>query len=228
MYSLCKAATKASRRAHESNITSGQLTEGIVKFKTEVGALIDIGRTSFGLLPNLGSWSFRKLQVGDSVETYVEEVGIPPNGFLLSRRHLDEEAAWSAVLSAWQNDEPVEGEVVALTFGGIEMRAFGLPAGLIWNSEAAENVWSFPVGAVVPVKIASVVRDYGLIVLVPAGAANVTSKDFKLRTNVWGKIIGPLLGGYHLNVGGLSAVLKFEGVAWCGGRSDAIKMLTPP
>ncbi|MGP1918171.1 MAG: hypothetical protein ACTS4U_00460 [Candidatus Hodgkinia cicadicola] len=215
MYSLCKAATKASRRlTSEVYVNEGQRVKGIVKFKTEVGALIDIGRTSFGLLLNRGSWSFRQLQVGDSVETYVEEVGIPPNEFLLSRRHLDEENAWSAVFSAWRNDEPVEAEVVAPTLGGIEMRTFGLPAGLIWDSETVGRVRSLPRGALVTVKIASAVRDSGLIVLFPAGTPNVNSKDFKLNISVWGEIIGPLLGGYLLNVCGLSAVLKFEGIPW--------------
>lgn len=55
MFSVCKAATKVLRWKSEGNVGEGQLVEGIVKFKTEVGALIDIGRTSFGLLPNFGS-----------------------------------------------------------------------------------------------------------------------------------------------------------------------------
>ncbi|MGP1926302.1 MAG: hypothetical protein ACTS80_01805 [Candidatus Hodgkinia cicadicola] len=214
MYSLCKAVTKASRRTSKRGIATGQLIGGIVKFKTEVGALIDIGRMSFGMLPNCGAWSFQRFKVGDFVEAYVEEVGTPPNEVLLSRRHLDEEDAWSAVLTAWRNDDDVEAEVIAPTRGGIEMRVFDLPAGLIWDSEAAERVWSFPVGGLVLVKICSFVRDSGLIILSPVKSSNVSSKDFKLNTNVWGKIIGPLPCGYHLNVCGLSAVLTFEGVPW--------------
>ncbi|MGP1917572.1 MAG: hypothetical protein ACTS45_00975, partial [Candidatus Hodgkinia cicadicola] len=207
MFSLCKAATKVLRWKSEGNVAEGQLVEGIVKFKTEVGALIDIGRTSFGLLPNFGSWSFQQLKVGDFVKTYVEEVGSPPNEFYLSRRHLDEEDAWSAVLSAWRTFVTVEAEVVAPTFGGVEMRVFGLPAGLIWDSKTAERVWSFPAGAVVPVKITSAARDLKLIILSSAGDVNESLKDFKFNKSVWGKIIEPLPRGYYLNVCGLPAVL---------------------
>ncbi|MGP1916792.1 MAG: hypothetical protein ACTS6G_05385 [Candidatus Hodgkinia cicadicola] len=214
MYSLCKAATKASRRRKGSSIATGQLVRGVIKFKTEVGALIDIGRTSFGVLPNFGAWSFRQLKVGDSVEVYVEEVGGTEDGILLSRRHLDEEEAWTAVLSAWRNRTAVEAEVVALTRGGIEMRVFDLPAGLIWDSEAVERIWRFPVGGIASVKICSVAREFGLIILSLAKASDARSKDFELSTAVWGEIIGPLPRGYHLNVCGLSAVLTFEATPW--------------
>ncbi|MGP1916658.1 MAG: hypothetical protein ACTS6G_04585, partial [Candidatus Hodgkinia cicadicola] len=210
MYSLCKAATKASRRTSSPSITTGQLVRGIIKFKTEVEALIDIGRTKFGLLTNFGSWSWRQLKVGNSVEAYVEEVGTSTNEILLTRRRLDEENAWTAVVSAWRNRTAVEAEVVALTRGGIEMRVFDLPAGLIWDSEAVERVWSFPVGGSALVKVCSVVRELGLIVLSLAKASDIGSKDFELNTTVWGEIIGPLPRGYHLNVCGLSAVLTFE------------------
>ncbi|MGP1911293.1 MAG: hypothetical protein ACTS4T_00515 [Candidatus Hodgkinia cicadicola] len=214
MFSLCKAATKVLRWKSEGNVTEGQLVEGIVKFKTEVGALIDIGRTSFGVLPNFGSWSFQQLKVGDFVKTYVEEVGSPPNEFYLSRRHLDEEDAWSAVLGAWRTFVTVEAEVVAPTFGGVEMRVFGLPAGLIWDSKTAERVWNFAAGVVVPVKITSAARDLKLIILSSAGDVNGSLGDFKFNKSVWGKIIEPLPRGYYLNVCGLPAVLTFEGVPW--------------
>ncbi|MGP1916708.1 MAG: hypothetical protein ACTS6G_04895 [Candidatus Hodgkinia cicadicola] len=210
MYSLCKALTKALRRTRESSIATGQLVRGVVKFKTEAMVLIDVGRTMFGVLPNFGIWNFRQLKVGDSVEAYVEEVGGIENGILLSRRHLDEEEAWSAVLSAWRNRTAVEAEVVALTRGGIEMRVFNLPAGLIWDSEAVERIWNFPVGEMVLVEICYAVREFGLIVLSLAKASDGGSKDFELNTIVWGEIIGPLPRGYHLNVCGLSAVLTFE------------------
>ncbi len=55
MHSLCKVATKVAHRTSESNSAAGQLTKGIVKFKTEGAALIDIGRPSLGVLPNFGS-----------------------------------------------------------------------------------------------------------------------------------------------------------------------------
>ncbi|MGP1922010.1 MAG: hypothetical protein ACTS4Z_02045, partial [Candidatus Hodgkinia cicadicola] len=210
MHSLCKAVTKASRRRKGSGIVTGQLVRGVVKFKTEVGVFVDIGRTKFGLLTNFGSWNFRRLKVGDSVEAYVEKVDASTDETLLSRRRLDEENAWNAVVSAWRNRTAVEAEVVALTRGGIEMRVFDLPAGLIWDSEAVERIWNFPVGGLVIVKICYVVREFELIVLSLAKASDIGLKDFKLNTTVWGEIINPLPRGYHLNVCGLSAVLTFE------------------
>ncbi|MGP1927058.1 MAG: hypothetical protein ACTS80_00405 [Candidatus Hodgkinia cicadicola] len=98
-----------------------------------MGALIDIGRTSFGMLSKIGSWSFGRLRSKDFVEMYVEEVA--------------ETFGWRRCLKRrvgrWYNDDNVEAEVIAQLVEKLRC-VFRSPARLIWDSEAAERVWSFP------------------------------------------------------------------------------------
>ncbi|MGP1914662.1 MAG: hypothetical protein ACTS7D_00385 [Candidatus Hodgkinia cicadicola] len=60
-----------------------------------------------------------------------------------SRRHLDEEDAWSAMLVADIMMIMLKAEVIAQLVEKLRCM-FRSPARLIWNGEAAERVWSFP------------------------------------------------------------------------------------
>ncbi|MFP3037672.1 MAG: hypothetical protein ACKER6_01165, partial [Candidatus Hodgkinia cicadicola] len=214
MASLCRTAIRAKVEAISRVVARGQLTSGIVCYKDCCGALLNIGRESLGWLPNLNSWSFQQLQIGSSVEAYVEEVGIAPLPTILSRRHLDAEAAWNAVFEAWKANEPVGAEVIAVSIRGVEMRVFGLPSGLVWDSEAARRAQDFKRNEIVPVRIAWANQALNIIVLAPLGPPSMLTEPFRTNEALWAEFCGYGDRCCWLDVCGRSVMLKFEGVPW--------------
>ena len=98
----------------------GEIVQGVVIQIEKDSALIDVGYKSEGSIllsefPGAG----KGLKIGDQVEVYLEKMEDSEGQIVLSKEKADKIKVWDDLTQAYDNNEAVEGTVIAKIKGGL-------------------------------------------------------------------------------------------------------------
>ena len=153
--------------ASTMQVQDGEIIEGTVVGLEGEYVLVDVGYKSEGLVPRFEFPSRgRDLQPGDRVEVFVEEREDDDGLIVLSKEKANRIKIWDEISKAHDNDEIIQGEVVARIKGGltvdIGLKAF-LPGSQV-DLRPVRNLDQF-IGKSFDMKIIKLNRKRGNIVL---------------------------------------------------------------
>ena len=153
--------------ASTMKVQDGEIIEGTVVGMEGEYVLVDVGYKSEGLVPRFEFPSRgRDLNPGDKVEVFVEEREDDDGLIVLSKEKANRIKIWDEISKAHDNDEIIQGEVVARIKGGltvdIGLKAF-LPGSQV-DLRPVRNLDQF-IGKSFDMKIIKLNRKRGNIVL---------------------------------------------------------------
>ena len=128
--------------ASTMQVQDGEIIEGTVVGMEGEYVLVDVGYKSEGLVPRMEFPSRgRDLKPGDRVEVFVEEREDDDGLIVLSKEKANRIKIWDEISKAHDNDEIIQGEVVARIKGGltVDIGLKGLFTGFPGRSEAGEE-----------------------------------------------------------------------------------------
>ena len=111
-----------------SNITAGEVVEGVVTSVNKREVIVNVGYKSDGVIPVSEFRYNPELAVGEKVEVYVESVEDKGGQLALSHKKARQLKSWDRVNEALNNDEIIKGYVKCRTKGGMIVDVFGIEA----------------------------------------------------------------------------------------------------
>lgn len=219
-----------------NDLKPGDVTSGTVVEVQSDYVLVDIGYKSEGLIPIS---EFRiidgqnSVAVGDKVEVMIDKIENDNGMIVLSKDKADMLRAWSDISKAAENEEIIEGTVIAKVKGGLSVdigvKAF-LPGSQI-DLRPVKNIDVF-IGKKFKFKVIKFNKKRGNIVLSRRALLEEEREKLKSQT-LDGMAEGSIVKGYVKNVtdygafidlGGIDGLLHITDMSW--GRvkhpSDAI------
>ncbi len=105
----------------------GETVTGTVVSITGNGVIVDIGTKSTGIVPaaELSAGDLETLKAGDEITVRVVQLNDQEGQTTLSKKAVDRDAHWTAVVTAKENDETLCGKVTKAVKGGILMNING-------------------------------------------------------------------------------------------------------
>ncbi|PLX33530.1 MAG: 30S ribosomal protein S1, partial [Ignavibacteria bacterium] len=116
---------------YEGTLTSlkqGEIIEGRIVHLTKDNVTIDIGFKSEGIVDTDEFANASELNVGDTVEVFLESVENKDGNVILSRKRADFVRIWERIQSAYDGDEILQGRCIRRIKGGIVMDLMGVDA----------------------------------------------------------------------------------------------------
>ena len=111
-----------------SNINVGEVVEGTVTAITKREVLVNIGYKSEGVI-SISEFRYNPdLQVGDTVEVYVDSAEDKNGQLALSHKKARQLKSWDRVNEALEKDEIIKGYIKCRTKGGMIVDVFGIEA----------------------------------------------------------------------------------------------------
>lgn len=105
---------------------------GLVKGKvvkiTDNEVLVNVGLKSEGVIPADDFDSIKDISIGDMVDVYLDDIGGAKGLATISKRKADFFKVWEEVQEAYNEEIPVEAEVVRNVKGGLMVKVFGTEA----------------------------------------------------------------------------------------------------
>ena len=105
---------------------------GLVKGKvvkiTDNEVLVNVGLKSEGVIPADDFDSIKDISIGDVVDVYLDDIGGAKGLATISKRKADFFKVWEEVQEAYNEEIPVEAEVVRKVKGGLMVKVFGTEA----------------------------------------------------------------------------------------------------
>jgi len=202
----------------------GEIVQGVVIQIEKDSALIDVGYKSEGSIllsefPGAG----KGLKIGDQVEVYLEKMEDSEGQIVLSKEKADKIKVWDDLTQAYDNNEAVEGTVIAKIKGGlavdIGLKAF-LPGSQI-DLRPIRNLDKL-IGQKFRMKIIKMNRRRGNIVL--SRRAILEEEKEESRRDLLARLEeGQILDGVVKNItdygafidlGGIDGLLHITDMAW--------------
>ncbi|MBQ5879702.1 MAG: S1 RNA-binding domain-containing protein, partial [Alistipes sp.] len=128
LYDQPKEQIQAAYDQTLSNINVGEVVEGTVTAITKREVLVNIGYKSEGVLPVAEFRYNPELQVGDTVEVYVDSAEDKNGQLSLSHKKARQLKSWDRVNEALEKDEIIKGYIKCRTKGGMIVDVFGIEA----------------------------------------------------------------------------------------------------
>ncbi|MGP1916178.1 MAG: hypothetical protein ACTS6G_01915, partial [Candidatus Hodgkinia cicadicola] len=127
--SFCKTLSKiirSERSERSASLLTEKVVTGLVTFKSNEFALVNIGTSRDATLRGNGSWKYKNLEVGNLIKVYIEDVGNNGENVFVSRRELDLDETWDMVNDLCETGKEVLAKVVGMGRNGIEMEVFDM------------------------------------------------------------------------------------------------------
>lgn len=205
-------------------IKEGEIIRGKVLRIEKDLVLVDIGYKSEGTIP---IWEFprrgRDLQVGDEVEVFLETTEDTEGQVVLSKEKANRIKIWDEISRAYENNEPVEGEVIARIKGGLTVD-IGLKAFLPGSQVDLRPVRNLDkmLGQKLRMKIIKLNRKRGNIVLsrrVLLEEERMEAKKETLAQLQEGQVLEGVIKniteyGAFVDLGGIDGLLHITDMAW--------------
>ena len=128
LYDQPKEQIQAAYDQTLSNINVGEVVEGTVTAITKREVLVNIGYKSEGVIPVAEFRYNPELQVGDTVEVYVDSAEDKNGQLSLSHKKARQLKSWDRVNEALEKDEIIKGYIKCRTKGGMIVDVFGIEA----------------------------------------------------------------------------------------------------
>ena len=111
-----------------STITENQVVEGTVIAKNSREVVVSVGYKSEGVIP-MNEFRYNPdIQVGDTVEVFVENQEDKNGSLVLSHKKARSLKSWDRVNEALENNEIIKGYIKCRTKGGMIVDVFGIEA----------------------------------------------------------------------------------------------------
>lgn len=104
------------------------LVKGRVVKITDNEVLVNVGLKSEGVIPAGDFDSIKDISIGDMVDVYLDDIGGAKGLATISKRKADFFKVWEEVQEAYNEEIPVEAEVVRKVKGGLMAKVFGTEA----------------------------------------------------------------------------------------------------
>ncbi len=210
----------------ERNIKEGELARGTILSIDNDWVQIDIGFKSEGMI---ASWEFMSeegvitIAVGDQVEVLVEEVENDEGQLVLSKEKAERLKVWDEISNAYDNEEAVEGTIVARVKGGLSVdigvKAF-LPGSQV-DLRPVRNLEAL-LGEKAKFKIIKFNKRRGNIVLSRRALLETERKMMReatLATLSEGQILDGVIKnltdyGAFIDLGGIDGLLHITDMSW--------------
>jgi small subunit ribosomal protein S1 len=207
-------------------VKEGELARGVVLSIDEDSVQVDIGFKSEGMVP---AWEFMNddgtmtIAVGDTVDVLVETVEDEEGRVVLSKEKAERLKIWDEISKAFEEDQPVEGTVIARVKGGLSVdigvKAF-LPGSQV-DLRPVRNLESL-MGQKTSFKIIKFNKRRGNIVL--SRRALLETERRKLRQSTLetldsGQIVDGVIKnltdyGAFIDLGGIDGLLHITDMSW--------------
>ena len=128
LYPVSKEEIAAQYDNTMSNIAVGETVDGTVTEINKREVIVNIGYKSEGVISASEFRYNSELQVGDTVEVYVESVEDKGGQLILSHKKARQLKSWDRVNEALEKDEVIKGYVKCRTKGGMIVDVFGIEA----------------------------------------------------------------------------------------------------
>lgn len=123
-------SSEASHSSHveKRDITENCVVDGIVIAMNKREVVVNIGFKMDGIIPMTEFRHNPELQVGDTVQVFIESKEGSNGQLILSHRKARANAAWSRVNAALDDEEVIKGYIKCRTKGGMIVDIFGIEA----------------------------------------------------------------------------------------------------
>ena len=210
----------------EKAIKEGEIARGKVLSIDNDFVQVDIGFKSEGMI---AAWEFMTeegeltIKVGDTVEVLVEEVESEDGQLVLSKEKAERLKVWDEISNAYDNEEPVEGIIVARVKGGLSVdigvKAF-LPGSQV-DLRPVRNLEAL-LGEKASFKIIKFNKRRGNIVLSRRALLETERKKMRestLTTLDEGQILDGVIKnltdyGAFIDLGGIDGLLHITDMSW--------------
>jgi small subunit ribosomal protein S1 len=207
-------------------VKEGELARGVVLSMDEDYVQVDIGFKSEGMVP---AWEFMNddgtmtIAVGDTVDVLVETVEDEEGRVVLSKEKAERLKIWDEISNAYEEDQPVEGTVIARVKGGLSVdigvKAF-LPGSQV-DLRPVRNLESL-MGEKANFKIIKFNKRRGNIVLSRRALLETERRKLRqstLETLSSGQIVDGVIKnltdyGAFIDLGGIDGLLHITDMSW--------------
>ena len=123
-----QAELSAMYEQHLKHITPQQLCQGHIIHIDEHDIIVSVGAKADAIMPKAEFRDLADMQVGDSVDLFVEQLETPKGDLLLSYKKANLIKAWQRVQTAHKTHQPIAGTVTRKTRGGLILDLMGIEA----------------------------------------------------------------------------------------------------
>lgn len=162
-----EAALEAMYDETLSSIGEGEVMDGTVIAMSKREVVINIGYKSEGVV-SLNEFRYNpELQVGDTVEVYVESQEDKRGQLLLSHKKARSLRSWDRVNQALENDEIIKGYIKCRTKGGMIVDVFGIESFLPGSQIDVKPIRDYDiyVGKTMEFKVVKINQEYRNVVV---------------------------------------------------------------
>lgn len=162
-----KAELEAMYNETLSSVGEGEVVDGTVIAMNKREVVINIGYKSEGVV-SLNEFRYNpELQVGDTVEVYVEIQEDKRGQLVLSHKKARSLRSWDRVNQALENDEVIKGYIKCRTKGGMIVDVFGIEAFLPGSQIDVKPIRDYDiyVGKTMEFKVVKINQEYKNVVV---------------------------------------------------------------
>ncbi|MFP3039262.1 MAG: hypothetical protein ACKESB_00825, partial [Candidatus Hodgkinia cicadicola] len=196
MSSICKTAIKISKTEEVKKLIEGELVWGTIKCKNDSFMLVNIGFKTEAKVWNVGTWNYKRFEVGQPIQVYIECLDSTTEEVIASRHHFDTDEAWAAASLAQASAAWVKGIIMGCVTEGFAISVFGLPALLPFDLIDRRFWWELTANSATDVKLLEVDKNMNYILLVKQvgkdsefiGEDDAASSEPQIGDEVWGVI----------------------------------------
>ena len=226
-------ATKAEdEKAYEktlNNVNDNEVVDGTVSSINDREVVVNIGYKSEGIIPRSEFRYNPELQVGDTVEVYIENQEDKKGQLILSHKKARAARSWDRVNAALDNNEIVKGFVKCRTKGGMIVDVFGIEAFLPGSQIDVKPIRDYDtfVGKTMEFKIVKINQEFRNVVVshkalieaeLEAQKKEIISKLEKGQI-LEGTVKNITSYGVFIDLGGVDGLIHITDLSW-GRVSD--------
>ena len=212
-----------------NNVSEHQVVEGKVISIDKKEVVVNIGYKSDGIIPASEFRYNPDLQVGDTVEVYVENQEDRKGQLLLSHKKARVSKSWERINAALENDEVIQGYVKCRTKGGMIVDIFGIEAFLPGSQIDVHPIRDYDVfvGKTMEFKVVKINQEYRNVVVshkalieaeLEAQKKEIISKLEKGQI-LEGTVKNITSYGVFVDLGGVDGLIHITDLSW-GRVSD--------
>ena len=219
-------------KAYEStlnNVSDNEVVDGKVISINDREVVVNIGYKSDGIIAKNEFRYCPDLQIGDTVEVYIENQEDKKGQLILSHKKARQSRSWDRVNAALENDEIVKGFVKCRTKGGMIVDVFGTEAFLPGSQIDVKPIRDYVtfVGKTMEFKIVKINQEFKNVVV--SHKALIDAELEQQKKEIIGKLEkGQILEGTVKNItsygvfidlGGVDGLIHITDLSW-GRVSD--------
>ncbi len=218
------------------NVAQGEIIKGRISQMTKREVMINVNGKSEGVVSANEFRYNRDLKVGDEVEVLVESCEDKNGQLVLSHKLARSSRAWDRVVSAFDNEEVVEGYIKSRTRGGMIVDIFGLDAFLPGSQIDVRQIRDFDayVDKTMEFKIVKVNHDFKNVVVSHKVLLEAKLEEQKKaiiekleRGQVLEGIVKNITGyGVFIDLGGIDGLIHITDLSWSriNNPSDVVEL----